>query len=159
MISAHAQKYEAHALFGRGGGGRRGGEYSLKNIPLPSPNQYWKIVIDRIKQVIKRKRWTVLFYHNGKDREEEQPQRFGFKTRTCPPQIDELKAFEEDLIHVAEMVSFHRVSDSLQDAMRKDTKTMNSSQDIIVKVDKTRNVYQVPKEQYSKLIRGNITKN
>ena len=43
--------------------------------------------------------------------------------------------------------------------MRKDTKTIKNSKDIIVKADKTRNLYQVPKEQYSKLMKENITKN
>ena len=43
--------------------------------------------------------------------------------------------------------------------MRKDAKTIKNSKAIIVKADKIRNLYQVPKEQYSKLMRENITKN
>ena len=69
--------------------------YSLKNIPLQSPKQYRKCLIDRMEQVIKRMRWAAFFYLNGEEREEEQPERFGFRSRTCPPQVDELKAFEE----------------------------------------------------------------
>ena len=60
---------------------------------------------------------------------------------------------------MAETVSFRQVSDSLQDAMRKDTETIKNSKDTIVKADKTRNLYQVPKEQFSKLMKENITKN
>ena len=53
---------------------------------------------------------TFFFLTNGDDLEERHPmeETFEFKkyTRKCPPQIDDLKPFEEDLIRLIEKIKF-----------------------------------------------------
>ena len=83
--------------------------YSLKNIPIPSANTYKKRLIKKVECVIKRMRWKAFFFlTNGDDLEEGHPmeETLEFKSRKCPPQIDDLKPFEEDLIRLIENIKF-----------------------------------------------------
>ena len=131
--------------------------YSLKNIPIPSIKEYRKRLIDRTEDVIKRMRWKAFFYLKGPS-EADQKEKYGFRSRNYPPQVDELKAFEEDLYHMVENVEFRRSSDKFQDSLRKDFIRVKESNSIVVAADKTRNLYSMPADRYEKLLRDNITK-
>ena len=82
----------------------------------------------------------------------------GSKPEKCPPKIEELEAFEEDLLNMIETVQFRKTSNVFQDQLRKDMDRIKQSKDVIIPADKTRNLYSVNKEQYNKLLRNNITK-
>ena len=47
---------------------------------------------------------------------------------------------------------------AFQDKLRRDVKRINSSKKVLVFADKTRNVYEMGRDQYEKLLRENITK-
>lgn len=71
-------------------------------------------------------RWKAFFFlTNGDDLEERHPleETFGFKSRKCPPPIDNLTPFEEDLIRLIENIKFKKVSDQLQATLTNDIKT------------------------------------
>ena len=77
--------------------------YSLKNIPILSANTYKKRLIEKVESITKRMRWKAFFFQtNSGDLKETQlkEETFGFKSRKCPPQIDNLKPFEEDLLRL-----------------------------------------------------------
>lgn len=65
--------------------------YSLKNIPIPSPTIYKLKLIEKIESFLKRMRWKVHFLnqdlHNNNTPKKEK---YGFKTKKCPPQQKEL---------------------------------------------------------------------
>ena len=134
--------------------------YSLKNIPIPPNELYMKRLIEMSESVMKRMRWRAFFYLGNEDEGDEQEDRkhYGFNSRRCPPQIDELKSFEDDMVKLIGNVQFRRPHDSFQRALQKDTTFIKGSQDIFVPADKTRNLYRIGKMRYEKLLRENITK-
>ena len=87
----------------------------------------------------------------------ESKETFGFRTRKCPPRVNELEAFEDDLLKMIENIDFRRASNDLQRRLDKDIQKIKNSKDVIVPADKTRNLYAVPKKKYE-LFRENITK-
>ena len=132
--------------------------YSLKNIPIPPEDSYLKALIDKATSVIRRMRWRAHYYlTKGKD-DENVNEHYGFKSRRSPPNIVELNAFEEDLVKLIETVTFRKFHDKFQDALRKDIGDINRSKSVFVPADKTRNVYEIGRQQYDKLLRENVTK-
>ena len=132
--------------------------YSLTNIPIPSPNAYRKRLIEKVESVIKRMRWRAFYFLREGENSGSAEEKFGLKSKKCPPQIEELKPFEDDMIKLIENIDFRRVSDPFQDNLKKDIRSIKSSNDVSVRADKTRNLYKIPKDRYSKLLRENITK-
>ena len=135
--------------------------YSLKNIPIPSSSTYTTALIERTEDVIKRMRWKAFFFLRNDDLDSddsESKETFGFRTRKCPPRVNELEAFEDDLLKMGESIDFRRTSSDLQRRLDKDIQKMKNSKDVIVPADTTRNLYAVPKKKHDKLLRENITK-
>ena len=46
---------------------------------------------------------------------------FGFKTRNCPPTVEELNEFESDMMALIHNIEFKRVCDEFQSTMKKDS--------------------------------------
>ena len=57
-----------------------------------------------------------------------------------------------------ETISFRKVSNTFQDKLKRDVERVKKSKDVLVQADKTRNMYAVSKDQYSKLLHDNVTK-
>ena len=55
-------------------------------------------------------------------------------------------------------VSLRRINEPFPNNIKKDLKNIKSSKNIFVFADKTKNIYEVPPNEYSKLLTGNITK-
>lgn len=133
--------------------------YSLKNIPLPSAKEYKKVLIEKIESVVRRMRWKAHFFLKGEHEDgTDRAERFGFKSRTCPPQVPELKKFEDELYDIVNTVSFRPTSNPLQRKMTEDLKSVRESNEVVVPADKTRNLYKVSTDQYKKLLHDNVTK-
>ena len=111
-------------------------------------------------------RWRAYFFlrdGNAEDQEEldheSESKAYGFNSRKSPPQIEELKPFEDDLVKLIESIEFRRVHDSFQGTLRKDIfKKIRSSANMLIRADKTRNLYEMPPDHYSKLLHENVTK-
>ena len=131
--------------------------YSLKNIPLPPARIYLKSLVEKVESVVRRTRWKAHFFLTGQTQELDNS-KFGFQSTKSPPQVEEMKAFEEDLTSLVRSVKFRKVSDPFQDKLQRDLASITSTDDIIVKADKTKNIYRMPKDRYRQLLRENITK-
>ena len=131
--------------------------YSLKNIPIPHEKQYKKNLIDKIEEVIKRMRWKALFLDRNEDNNSKR-QYYGFKSRKCPPQVKDMENFEDELLEMARNVTFRKINNDFQNTMRNDIKTIKSSKKAFIPADKTRNMYEMDKSDYDKLLQENITK-
>ena len=57
-----------------------------------------------------------------------------------------------------ENIEFRKTHNALQDKLQHDIARVNRSSSVFVQADKTRNLYEVSPEQYSKLLANNITK-
>ena len=134
-------------------------EGSLKNIPTPSRTGYIARLTEMTESVIKRMRWKAFFYLRGEEANlQPTEEKYGFKARKCPPQVEEMRAFEEDMAKMIETISFRKVSNTFQDKLKRDVERVKKSNDVLVQADKTRNIYAVSKDQYSKLLHDNVTK-
>ena len=101
---------------------------------------------------------TALFFLKGdQPQHQDENSNHGFKTRTCPPQVDDMKKFEEELWSLVENVRFLRVSGELQRKLQDDRTRIKSSQSILAPADKTRNIYEVSLDLYTKLL-NDVTK-
>ena len=105
--------------------------YSLKNTPIPAKPSYQLKLIDKIESVIKRMRWKAFFFLNGDNTKNNiEKETFGFKSKNCPAQRK----------------------------MKEDICKLKSSKSVYVFADKTTNIYEVPLDEYKKLLKENITK-
>lgn len=113
-------------------------------------------------------RWKALFFmipkdDSSDDSEENATQipneeKYGFKSRKCPPQIEELKPFEDDMLQLIENIRFGKTPDSFQAKLKANIHKIKSSEKMLIPADKTRNLYEVDRALHDKLLRENITK-
>ena len=60
---------------------------------------------------------------------------------------------------MVENIRFKKVNEPFLNKLKEDIKKVSDTEDIIVRADKTTNMYRVTKEQYAKLLHDNTTKN
>ena len=131
-------------------------DYSYKNIPIPSVRSYKLLLIEKIELVIKRMRWKVHFY-NKDEEAKEVPENYGFKSLSCPPQIKELSAFENELFNLLNIIKFEKVQSEFQAKLKEDIQLINSESKTLIFADETTNLYKLEKKQYKKFLKDSIT--
>ena len=133
--------------------------HSLKNIPLHGNKALITSSIQKTESLIKRMRWKA-FWFDRRDEENDQDmeENYGFKTHNTPPPHPLLKDFEEDLFKLVKNIKFRKVKNQFLSELGKFKKEVKNYKDVIVKADKTRNMYAMDKENYMKLLGENITK-
>ena len=72
--------------------------YSDKNIPIPSQQDYKLHLISKTEKFIKRIRWKALEFLGKLDSTEKET--YGFRSRNCPPIVKEVANFENDLMMI-----------------------------------------------------------
>ena len=70
-------------------------DYSVKNIPILSKHQYKIQLISKTEKVMKRMRWKCLDFLGKLN--SNNVESYGFKSVKCPPAIQEMIDFENDL--------------------------------------------------------------
>ena len=88
---------------------------------------------------MKRMRWREFFFLRSDDQEVEQGEveYYGFKSCRCPPQMDELKSFEDDMENFIGNIQFRRPWDNFQRTLQRDAAHIRGSRDMFVPADKT----------------------
>ena len=143
--------------------------YSLKNIPLSLKDSYKYKLIEKAKQLLKRMKWKAFFcdrdntskynnYNNNTYVDETIDNKFKLKTRKCPPQIQDIIDFENDLLKSIENIQFRTVSEQFSNKLNGDVNKIQSSDQIFLSADKTQNYYEISKENYNKILHDNIIK-
>ena len=128
----------------------------MKNIPIPSQDAYLRNLIEKVESVIKRMRWKANFFLKG-NKNSNESNRFGLPS-TTPHAILEMKPFEDELFNLIDNIKFRNARNEFQESLANDLKKINSSPNIFVFADKTRNIYETPLDTYDKLMHDNITK-
>ena len=134
--------------------------YSLKNIPHHSRYSIRKQLVRRAEDVISRIRWKLFFIRNPQAKEDKET--FGFRTTNTAPVMDELKPFEHDLLELVKSVKFKPVAmvanSDFKKQMQEDLKKIKETTDkVILKGDKSRNLYKVSPEDYRQSMRDIIS--
>ena len=102
-------------------------------------------------------RWKARLYENS-GLNASSPLNYIFKSRKCPPQHKDLMEFENDLLELIKSVKFKKVKNKFLDQLHKDISSFKKSKNVLIFADKTRNIYETDKNNYSKLLRDNISK-
>ena len=139
---------------------RKSFHYSVKNIPIPSENNYLKNMLHATEQFLGRLRWRVFYFDRDDKKDEEtiHKETFGFNTSNKPPPHKDLAAFENDLFDTIPKITFNRRKSLFQQTLTKDTNEIKRSNRLIIPADKTRNMYEMNTKTYSRLLHDNITK-
>ena len=134
--------------------------YSKKNIPIPPQREYMENLLEKNEVLIKIMRWKAYFYLNKDSLENtKRDEHYGLRSRRSPPHIPEIKDFENDLVSLIQRNKFKKSFNRFQKLLKNDIRKINSSKDIIVAADKTRNMYKMSHEKYDELVSNSITLN
>ena len=87
-----------------------------------------------------------------------QKETYGFNSCKCPPIVDELSDFENELMLLVKNIEFINVNKNFLKNSNDDIKRINTTEKVLVKADKSRNIYQLDKNDYKKYLGENITK-
>ena len=131
-------------------------KHSLKNIPIANRNEIKMMLVEKVSHLIRRMRLKAHFFLEGPTEGSTEPT-YGFKSKFLPKTNKHLAPFENDLIDMAANIEFRQVSNKFQNELREDVKRIKRTKNVIVASDKTSNFYQMTREQYSKLVKDNVT--
>ena len=132
--------------------------YSMKNIPLPNNTAYLKVLTTKIEALIRRMRWKVYHFENPGSSENNENQRYGFKTPYAPPKHQLLDKFEQDLCTMIKNVKFCQVENDFLRKLNNDVTAIKESDNVLVFADKSTNIYDVTPNRYMNILKDNITK-
>ena len=124
----------------------------MKNIPVTTERSYLLKLIEQIEMVIKIMRWKVIYCDMKGNRNKTET--YGLKSQNTPPPINELAAFENDLIELVKNIKFRTVQNQLQRTLKSDIKSIQQSSKTQTPADKTSNMYRLTKEEYNKMRRN-----
>ena len=132
--------------------------YSLKNVPTPSPSTHLRGVISSSEKFIQNARWKCFYHLNPvTSKPKTEPiNTFGFKSPRCAPLINELIPFEKDLCNLISTFEYSNYKSPFQKQLSRDVKRINNSKNLFVLADKTSNVYELDPDTYKRLTTHNI---
>ena len=83
---------------------------------------------------------------------------FGYKSRKCPLTVKEMTNFEEDLRLLIKNLEHSNVKNESSKKLADDIKVIKNTKEMLIKADKSRNIYRVSRVNYKKYLVENITK-
>ena len=133
-------------------------DYSMKNVPIPSKEEYRLEFIQSVNIFIKNMTWRAWHYLNPNETGNFK-ETFGFNTSKCPPFVPEFKTLQDNLQDLTKNIEFKDKNfNNFQHQLKKDLKTINTEKRMIVPADKSTNYYKVDQDMYKDLLQKNITK-
>ena len=94
-------------------------------------------------------RWKALAFF--KPFANKNKETFGLKSTNSPKTVDQMKAFEDDLVKMAQNIEFRKVDNAFQKNLSKICKELQNEPKLIIPADKTSNFYKISKDQYEEL--------
>lgn len=130
--------------------------YSTKNIPVASENCYTKRLIEKTEEFLRRMRWKAFHFLSPTTPADKKT--FGFKSKNCPPSVEEMRAFEEGMINIIKNIEYKDVKCQFQQDLKKDISLIKNEDCLFAKADKSVNFYKLDATEYNRLLNDNITK-
>ena len=130
----------------------------MKNIPIPSYCQHKTQSISNIEKLIKRMRWKALEFLGKISSDNKNNQTFGFESIKDSPPVNEVANFEKNMMVLVKNIKFRKINNNFQQKLKDDIKNITSINKVFVPADNSRNIYELENEQYSELLRENVTK-
>ena len=125
--------------------------HSLKDIPIPTKQDYLLELISSVSIFISNLRWRSFHFLNPSNNITKET--FDFKTTNPAPSIDELKEFEHEMHDLVKSVTFKQTKNSnLQNTMKRSMRDIRNDTKVYVSADKTSNFYKLEPEKYEELL-------
>ena len=125
-------------------------DYSDKNIPIPSRQDYKIQLLPKTEKFIIRIRWKALEFLGNLESTEKET--YGFKSRNCPPIVEEVANFEHDLMMMIKNIQFKNINNDFQTKLRNNISDIQKCEKILIPADKSRNIYKMETADYKKLL-------
>ena len=132
--------------------------FSLKNIPTSRRSSYRLKLIDQTENVYKLIRWKAFFLLKNNYSNEIARETFGFKSKLHGAQITEKQSFKKDLPDMTKPLKVRNVEDDFESKMKHDILKIISSPNVFVFADKKKNLYEIPPNDYKRLLHEKIKK-
>ncbi|XP_044180078.1 uncharacterized protein LOC122961531 [Acropora millepora] len=113
-------------------------------------------MIAKSEEFLRRVKWKAFHYLNPVTAAEKET--FGFKTKNCPPTIEETRPFEEGMIKLIQNITYKAVKCKFQRALKNDIASVKNENRLFVKADKSTNFYKLDAHEYNRLLNDNVTK-
>ena len=72
--------------------------------------------------------------------------------------VEELIDFENDMMYMVRNIEFRNAISSFQTKLSSDIKRMKTNNNLLIQADKSRNIYLMPKDNYTKYLTETVTK-
>ena len=118
---------------------------------------YLKRFIAKTETFLRNVRWRTYFFLNP-EASVNKKDTYGFRSTRAPPQIPELKEFEEGMMSLIQSIKFNNNRNPFQTQLHTDVNKIKTDTKIFVAADKTNNFYKLEPDEYNKLLQQNITK-
>ena len=83
---------------------------------------------------------------------------FGFRAAKSAPKNQLLYPFKKDMCEMIKNLEFEQVQIDFQKKRSEDLKAIKQSKKIFVPADKTRNLYEIEPDEFTKMLKDNVTK-
>ena len=120
-------------------------DYSKKNILVATKHQYKIILISKIEKVVKRIRWKALEIHGKLN--DNNKEKFGFKSIKCPPTVSKLPNFESELTLMVNNVEFRNINNDFQKKLKNNINEIKICNKVLVSASKSINLYKPENDQ------------
>ena len=130
-------------------------QYSLKNIGIPSKFQYEKTLLDKTIDFIDRMRKKLHFIKNPNNGPIKNT--YGFKSNWRPGPDYDIKPFEDDLLDLVANIEFNHKTSDFQQTLRNDMTVIKNEGKVILKGDKSNNLYKENPETYKQKLNDQVT--
>ena len=104
-------------------------DYSDKNIPIPSRQDYKIHLLSKTEKFIKRIRWKALEFLGKLESTEKET--YGFKSRNCPPIVEEATNFEHDLMMMIKNIQFTNIKNDFQTELKNDISDIQKCEKVL----------------------------
>ena len=109
--------------------------YSDKNIPIPSRQDYKIHLLSKTEKFIKRIRWKALEFLGKLESTEKET--YGFKSRNCPPIVEEVANFEHDLMMMIKNIQLRNINNDFLTKLRNDIFDIQKCEEVFIPADKS----------------------
>ena len=100
--------------------------YSMKNIPIPSRDEYLYQLIHSVEKFVRNLRWRAHFFLNPT--QEQNKETYGFPSLKHPTALPELKLLEQRLMAMVRNVEFRSYSNEFQEVLKEDVRIKSLSE-------------------------------
>ena len=133
--------------------------YSMKNIPIPSHQEFLLEFINSMEILVSILRWDSFFFLNP-DKRPNAKETYDFKSTKNAPKVKELGEFENQMYDLGKNIKFdNRCTNPFQQKLKKDKALIENEDKVFISADKTTNYFKTSVANHEEIMTRNITKN